>query len=58
MRGDDQRNSHLFSHLSPEQRVPADHPLRTIRTRTDGALRRLSSLFDAIYATTGRPAIL
>ena len=57
MRGDDQRNSHLFSYLSPEQRVPGDHPLRSIRTMTDEALRRLSSRFDAIYATTGRPSI-
>src|SRR6516225_3145530 len=45
------------SYLSPEQRVPADHPLRTIRTMTDDALRRLSPRFDAIYATTGRPSI-
>src|SRR5207302_5580605 len=47
----------LFSYLSPEQRVPADHPLRTIRTMTDDALRRLSPRFEAIYATTGRPSI-
>jgi hypothetical protein len=32
MRGYDDRSSHLFSYLSPEQRVPADHPLRAIRT--------------------------
>ena len=57
MRGDDEQSGHLFSYLSPEQRVPADHPLRTIRTMTDDALRRLSPRFDAIYATTGRPSI-
>jgi len=34
MRGDDQRSGHLFSYLSPEQRVPADHPLRAIRQMT------------------------
>jgi len=38
MRGDDQQTSHLFSYLSPEQRVPADHPLRAIRAMTDDAL--------------------
>ncbi len=48
MRGDDEQSGHLFSYLSPEQRVPADHPLRTIRTMTDEALRRLSPRFDAI----------
>ena len=56
MRGDDERSGHLFSYLSPEHSVPADHPLRTIRTMTD-ALRRLSPRFEAIYATTGRPSI-
>ena len=57
MRGDDEQSGHLFSYLSPEQRVPADHPLRTIRVMTDEALRRLSPRFDAIDATTGRPSI-
>jgi hypothetical protein len=58
VRGDDEQSGHLFSYLSPEQRVPADHPLRTIRMMTDDALRRLSPRFDAIYATTGRPSIV
>src|SRR5262249_2884 len=57
VRGDDEQSGHLFSYLSPEQRVPPDHPLRTIRVMTDDALRRLSPRFDAIYATTGRPSI-
>jgi transposase len=57
MRGDDQQSGHLFSYLSPEQRVPADHPLRVIRHMTDEALRQLSPQFEAIYATTGRPSV-
>ena len=57
MRGDDARASHLFSYLSPEQRVPADHPLRAIRAMTDQALRRLSRRFEALYASTGRPSV-
>jgi len=57
MRGDDQQSGHLFSYLSPEQRVPADHPLRAIRAMTDEALRQLSPQFEAIYATTGRPSV-
>jgi transposase len=57
MRGDDERSSHLFSYLSPEQRVPADHPLRAIRTMTDDALRRMSPRFEALYASTGRPSV-
>src|SRR3954467_7160651 len=55
VRGDDEQSGHLFSYLSPEQRVPADHPLRTIRVMTDDALRRLSPRFDAIYADDRPP---
>jgi hypothetical protein len=57
VRGDDEQSGHLFSYLSPEQRVPADHPLRAIRAMTVKALRRLSPRFASIYATTGRPSI-
>ena len=56
MRGDEQ-SGHLFSYLSPEQRVPADHPSRVIRLMTDDALSRLSPRFETLYATTGRPFI-
>src|SRR4051794_16738973 len=35
MRGPDEQTNHLFSYLSPEQRVRADHPLRAIRAMTD-----------------------
>lgn len=57
LRGDDQQTGHMFSYLSPEQRVPKDHPLRAIRTMTDTALRELSPRFDAIYAKIGRPSV-
>jgi transposase len=57
MRGDDQQAGHLFSYLSPEQRVPADHPLRAIRQMTDGALLALSGRFDQLYSSIGRPSI-
>jgi len=57
MRGDDHREDHLFSYVSLEHRVPADHPLRTMRALTDAALTRLSCRFEAMYATVGRPSI-
>ena len=57
MRGDDEQTSHLFSYVSPEQRVPADQPLRAIRTLTDEALRSRSRRFAGLYSTTGRPSI-
>lgn len=57
MRGNDDQTGHLFSYLSPDERVPADHPLRPIREMTDEALRHLSPRFDAIYAASGRPSV-
>jgi transposase len=47
----------MYSYLSPEERVPAGHPLRPIRKMTDRALKELSRKFNALYATTGRPSI-
>jgi transposase len=57
MRGDDRQQASLISYVSPEQRVPADHPLRTLRPMVDAALRGLSSLFTGMYAEHGRPSI-
>jgi hypothetical protein len=38
MRGDDQQQAAMWSYISPEQRVPADHPLRLLRTMVDEAM--------------------
>jgi transposase len=47
----------MFSYLAPEERVPANHPLRAIRGMVDVALRALSVWFDEIYSSYGRPSI-
>ena len=57
MRGDDPRHDAMFSYITPEARVRADHPLRPIRRMTDAALQRLSPRLARLYATTGRPSI-
>src|SRR5438270_3577258 len=57
MRGDDQHTGHLFSYLSAEDRIPADHPLRPIRQMTDAVLARLSPQFDRLYSDIGRPSV-
>src|SRR5258708_6280042 len=57
MRGDDRQQAAMWSHISPEQRVPPDHPLRPIRAMIDGVLRELSPRFEALYAKRGRPSI-
>src|SRR5436189_583963 len=57
MRGTDHQQGDMYSYLSPEMRVRADHPLRAIRAMSDKALCQMSSRFDEMYAKTGRPSI-
>ena len=57
MRGTDTRQEGLFSYVSPESRIPPNHPLREIRRLTDEALTALASDFEAAYSTLGRPSI-
>ena len=57
MRGDDLQQDAMFSYVSPERRVPADHPLRPIRQMVDEVLKGLSRRFDTLYSSTGRPSI-
>jgi transposase len=57
MRGHDTQQAGMFSYLSPEERVPATHPLRPIRQYVDTALTALSPQLAKLYAYTGRPSI-
>jgi transposase len=57
MRGSDRRTEGLFSYVSCEQRVAADHPLRAILRIADAALAALSGEFQQLYAANGRPSI-
>jgi transposase len=57
VRGDDRQTGWMFSYISPEDRVPADHPLRAIRRMTEAIFDRLSPHFDRLYSTMGRPSI-
>lgn len=57
MRGDDKQQLGVFSYVSAEERIAADHPLRSIRQMVDQALGSLSSHFDTLYAAGGRPSI-
>ena len=57
MRGADTRQEGLFSYVSPETRIPQNHPLREIRRLTDEALTRLTADFEAAYSPLGRPSI-
>jgi transposase len=57
MRGADHQQADMYSYLSPEARVRADHPLRAIRKMADQALENMSQRFDTMYAKVGRPSI-
>jgi hypothetical protein len=46
MRGKDERQLDAFSYISPEQRVPQDHPLRSLRAMTDEVLQQLQPRFN------------
>jgi len=57
MRGGDEIQSSMFSYISPEMRVPVDHPLRAVRAMVDAALKQMSAEFDKVYSRRGRPSI-
>jgi transposase len=57
MRGDDSQQAAMFSYISPEERVPREHPLRLVRAMVDAVLKELSPPFDLLYSYTGRPSI-
>jgi|GEM_PF-1683184 hypothetical protein len=56
MRGEDAQQHAMFSYVSPEERVLANHPLRTIRQITDRILKGLSSFqkIDEAGESAGR----
>lgn len=57
MRGADTKQAVMFSTISPEKRVPADHPLRPIKALVEKILGELSRDFDAMYSTVGRSSV-
>ena len=57
MRGDDNQQEGIFSYISPDKRVPADHPLRPVRKMVDEILKEMSPQFAKLYSSVGRPSI-
>jgi hypothetical protein len=57
MRSDDDLQEGMFSDISPEKRVPANHPLRPIRKMVDEALKEMSPKFARLSSDVGRPSI-
>ena len=57
MRGADVQKGGLFSYVSLEGRIPANHPLRAVRPLLDEALASTSRDFDRVYAEGGRGSV-
>ncbi len=57
MRGRREPRVSMLAFVDLEARVPVGHPLRSIKAVADAALTNLSSEFDRMYATVGRPSI-
>jgi transposase len=57
MRGREEGSEGLFSYVRLEERIPADHPLRSIRPLVDEALGSLNGRFEGLYSWMGRPSI-
>jgi len=57
MRGTDSRQEGMFSYVSPESRIPPNHPLRPIRAIVAEALAEMDRKLETLYSPNGRPSI-
>jgi transposase len=57
MRGYDRAQTTMLTLVNPEQRVPANHPIRLIKELAEVALQELSPRFERMYSEVGRPSI-
>ena len=57
MRGRHEEQEVMLAYVNLEERVPKDHPLRTIKAVVDEALKRLSPEFDRMYSKVGRASV-
>ena len=57
MRGAESEQQVLFSYVAIDARIPADHPLRTMKHLLEPVLAELAPRFATMYADGGRPSI-
>ena len=57
MRGEFRDQGGLFSYIDPEERIPAEHPLRKVRALVREVLKDLNRSFGRLYSREGRPSI-
>ena len=57
MRGTHEEQEVMLAYVNLEERVPKDHPLRTIKAVADEAVARLSPDFGRMYSKVGRVSV-
>ena len=57
MRGADSKQEGMFSYVSPESRIPTNHPLRPTRAIVAEALAQMDRKLESLYSQNGRPSI-
>jgi transposase len=57
MRGDANQQATMLTAITPDAKVPKDHPIRAIKPIVDRALLERSPVLSAMYAKRGRPSI-
>jgi transposase len=57
MRGEERKQTAMYSYVTLGQRIPAGHPVRGIRVLVDRALARMDAELEQLYSATGRPSI-
>jgi transposase len=56
-RGRNERQAKMLLGVTPDDLVPAKHPIRRIRELVEDILEGLSPLFEQMYSDRGRPSI-
>jgi transposase len=57
MRGSADPQLPMFTSFTPDDLIPADHPIRRIRAVVDVVLAGMDGTFEAMYARTGRASV-
>jgi transposase len=57
MRGTAARQATMLTAVTPDALVPQGHPIRQIKPMVEAALKKLSPVFEQMYAEIGRPSI-
>lgn len=57
MRGNKEQQALVMVYITPDQKVPRDHPIRALKPIVDRVLAGLSPVFSRMYSKRGRPSI-